>query len=239
MVLNNSYPPLDDLDLDIKANLLKYTTIRVDIKNFGIGNDIKLLDGFEDICYKENPLWFCDERGRGLLIQSFKGSLNFNLKSIKKGTLKIALRGMYFPDKNGERVPVYINISNFLVNNEKICENKLVWHDEPYVFEKEVEDSELTKIELEWGPMNKGVFFNNALKWNFQSLKKDNRVLLENNNRLKQENLNLKNELNDYKEKNFNLMVTLEKIAKENYNLKNELKTLESSKNRLSFFNKK
>lgn len=38
--------------------------------------------------------------------------------------------------------------------------NKLVTYDDPYIFEKKVEDSEIIKIHLEWMPFNNGEFEN-------------------------------------------------------------------------------
>ena len=239
MVEDNSFPSLDNLDLNIKKNLLKFSILRVDLKNFGLGNEIELLDGYENIQYKDFPDWFSDKYGVGLLIQSFTGSLNFNIKLKNEGNLKIALRGVHLLDKNGERLPVYIHITNFFINDEKICENELVWHDEPYRFEKKVKDSEVINIKIEWLPMNKESIYKNSLNLNNIKLKKQNKTLKKDLNKLKLENSNLNNQINEFKEKNFNLMLILEKIAKENYNMKTLLESNDNSDNKLSFFNKK
>lgn len=238
MVENNSFPPIDNLDSNIKRNLLKYITLRVDIKNFGLDNDIILLDGLDDIYYNDYPNWFCDNEGRGLLIQSYKGLLNINLKSIKEGNLKIALRSIYFLDNEDKKFPIYINIDDFFVNEKRICENKLVWHDEPYVFEKQVKDSEIINLKIKWSAMNENALYKNSFRINNEKLKKDITRLRNNEKKLKNENSKLKKEFNDYKEKNFNLMLTLEKIAKENYNLKKEISNSRNSNKKLSLFEK-
>ena len=75
---------------------------------------------------------------------------------INDGILKIFLRGPNIFDKNLVRFPVYIDFINFKVNGEQIFkESKLVWHDRPYVFEKEVKNSEIVDVHVEWLPFNK------------------------------------------------------------------------------------
>lgn len=52
--------------------------------------------------------------------------------------------------------PVYIDFTNLTINDELIFDkNKLVWHDCPYIFEKEVKNSEIIDIHVEWLPFNK------------------------------------------------------------------------------------
>ena len=233
MVKDNDYPPLDNLSSNIKSNLIKYATIRIDLKNSGFANDIELLDDSPDISYKKYPNWFSDEKGRGLILHSYSGFIHLRFKCINKGSLRISIRGIYLIDINKEILPIYININKLYVNGEEIVQNYLVWHNEPYVFQKDVDDSEIIDIRLEWLPMNKNSKFRNTLKTNNDRLKKENSALKTDN-----EKLNV--EIMELKERNFDLMLTLEKIAKENYYMQNELKDLENSNNGLSsFFNKK
>ena len=77
------------------------------------------------------------------------GELDFELKCVNDGILKIWLSGIDCRDKNNG-FPVYINYTNFTINDTEILKkNKLVTYDNPYIFEKKVEDSEIIKIHLE------------------------------------------------------------------------------------------
>ena len=100
MLENNNFSAFDNLNLDIKQNLLKYATIRVDLKNSGLNNDIKLVGNSPYISYKSYPDWFCDEKGKGLVLHSYNGFIDLKVKCINQGCLRIAIRGIHFLDKN-------------------------------------------------------------------------------------------------------------------------------------------
>lgn len=103
----------------------------------------------------ERPDWLNDSLGSGIQIHSYLGVLDFKIKCINDGELKIYLRGIDFRDKNGKRFPVYIDYTKFSVNNESLIDgNELTWHDEPYIFSKLVRDSEIVEIHIEWMPFN-------------------------------------------------------------------------------------
>lgn len=107
-----------------------------------------------------HPPWFENDYGKGIVIESNLGELDFELKCVNDGILKIWLSGIDCRDKNNE-FPVYINYTNFTINDTEILKkNKLVTYDNPYIFEKKVEDSEIIKIHLEWMPFNNGEFEN-------------------------------------------------------------------------------
>ena len=144
---------------------MKYFTARIDIKNFGTHENnleiIRISDYSADIY---NPTWFKDNKGQGKLIESNEGILNLELKCIKSGLLKIWLRGIDCMDKNNHRFPIFIDFIKFEINNENLInKNTLVWHDEPYVHEKKVEDSEIIKIHIEWKPFNNSSEYNNQI----------------------------------------------------------------------------
>ena len=91
-----------------------------------------------------------------MIIESENGSIDIKFECINEGILKIFLRGQKILDKNLVRFPVYIDFINLKVNGEQIFkESKLVWHDRPYVFEKEVTNSEIVDVYVEWMPFNK------------------------------------------------------------------------------------
>ena len=145
-----------NLNQNFDLFLKKYYTARIDIKNYGINdNDLLILECSDSTSEIWQPDWFNDVDGVGTIVQSCEGSLNLKIKCVNDGDLKIYLRGIDTRDKNGNRFPVYIDYTNFSVNNE-FCfnDNILVWHDQPYVFSKSVVDSEIVDIHIQWMPFN-------------------------------------------------------------------------------------
>lgn len=157
------------MDIKTMKLLMKYFTARIDIKNFGKGNNIilnQMTDLSANIFY---PRWFENDEGKGIIIESSFGVLDFELKCVNKGTLKLWFRGVDCLDRNNNRFPVYIDYTTIEVNNEKVIEkNTLTWHDEPYLYEKNVNDGEFVKIHIEWAPFNNLSEYHNHA----QSLKK-------------------------------------------------------------------
>ncbi len=137
-------------------NLLKiYYTARIDIKNFGNNNQIIVLDNSDQNSEVSKPNWFTDNDGVGTTITSEEGVLNLKLKCVNDGILKIFLRSPDIRDKNGRKFPVYIDYTIFSVNNIPIFEdNKLLWCDQPYIFSKNVLDSEILDIHVKWSPFS-------------------------------------------------------------------------------------
>ena len=135
--------------------LKKYCTARIDIKNHGKNNNIEILE-INDLNYKiERPSWFKDASGSGICIYSFNGTLDLKIKCINAGELKIELRGLDIRDKNDKRFPVYIDYTNFSINDDSIIDSsELTWHDQPYIFSKLVRDSEIFDIHIQWMPFN-------------------------------------------------------------------------------------
>lgn len=116
---------------------MKYFTARIDIKNTGnVQNNIFIIS-LDDLSAKINyPSWFENNDGKGMVIESSSGVLDFELKCVNDGILKIWLSGIDCRDKNNE-FPVYINYTNFTINDTEILKkNKLVTYDNPYIFEK-------------------------------------------------------------------------------------------------------
>ena len=139
------------------SELLKiYNSARIDIKNYGsINNKICLIEKEFPLTRIYFPDWFKSNKGEGIVISSEKGNIDFKFKCVNDGLLRIFLRGPYSHDKNGIRFPIYIDFINFMVNDESIFrESKLVWHDEPYIFEKKVKHSEIIEIHVEWMPFS-------------------------------------------------------------------------------------
>lgn len=132
-----------------------YKRGRIDVKNFGSKyNKLEIIEN-EEINSIDFPNWLKTDEGEGFLVQSEKGVIDLKFKCINDGFLKIYLRGPDIRDKNNFRFPVYIDFTNFKVNDELIFkDNKLVWFDDPYLFKKEVKDLEIIDIHVEWLPFN-------------------------------------------------------------------------------------
>ena len=144
-------------------NLLKkYYTARIDIKNSGnFNNKIVVLENSDLKSSVIKPEWFVDSYGEGISITSEEGVLDLKIKCINDGTLNIYVRSTDNRAKNGERFPVYIDYTDFLVNDDPIFDdNKLLWHDYPYIFSKKVSDSEVLDIHFKWLPFSRDSVFN-------------------------------------------------------------------------------
>ena len=133
-------------------NLLKYFTARIDIKNYGNNdNSIEIKKISDKNAELDYPNWFKDEFGNGMTIQSTLGKLYLQIKCKNQGKLIIKFRGQDNKKNNHERVPVYINYTNIYINEQNLNDSeKIVWHDAPVIYKKQVEDSEIIKISVKW-----------------------------------------------------------------------------------------
>ena len=75
------------------------------------------------------PDWFKNDEGVGIIIESQKNNIDIELKCIENGILMIKLRGQDVRNKEGERIPIYINYTKMLVNEKSIFKEKLICHD--------------------------------------------------------------------------------------------------------------
>lgn len=149
------------IPLDVLSELEKYVTARINIRNSGNAkNNVKVVT-VSDINSKiDYPDWFQDSRGSGLIIHSSSCILDIKLECINDGELSILLLGMGFTDKLGTRFPIFIDFTSFQINGEEILENPVVaWHDEPYRFNRFVNDSETINIHIEWKPFDNTSIF--------------------------------------------------------------------------------
>ena len=151
-------------NINILNKLKFYNRGRIDLKNYGLQqNELEIIECDFKSVICTFPSWFKSNDGEGMVVESEKGSIDLKLRCVNDGFLKIYLRGPDIRDKNFNSFPVYIDYTNFIVNNELIFNNsKLVWHDEPYIFQKEVKDSEIINIHLEWLPFNKRSIYNKS-----------------------------------------------------------------------------
>lgn len=136
--------------------LRKYVESRIDIKNFGNEtNDICILESNDSNLNIVHPSWFNDEEGIGTIVNSVKGDLDLSFKCINDGKLSILFKAIDYRDKNENRIPIYIDYTEIIINDEVIVDGSHVsWHDNPLIFEKEVKNEDIINIKVKWEPVN-------------------------------------------------------------------------------------
>ena len=158
------YDEVESLNENIKVNMFdknaehlkKFLECRIDIKNYGtVNNNIHLLECDDSLCNIYQPIWFKNNEGIGTVINSVKGNLNLKFECINDGNLIIDFKSIDYRDKEGNRIPIFIDYTDIKIDGEKIIENRVSsWHDEPFVYEKEVVDGQIVNIEANWLPLN-------------------------------------------------------------------------------------
>jgi len=130
---------------------MKYlSTARIDIKNQGDGNDLKMtvLDG--DRCSITHPAWFA-KAGTGYMLMTEDQHLLLELECVGAGNLMIRLQGINKLTSEGIRIPLWVDYTRLSVNDEIVFwELKSQWHDKLYIFNKKVSDGEVVKVEISW-----------------------------------------------------------------------------------------
>lgn len=196
-----SLKSIDNVNLiaDSNYNLNKFSKCRIDLKNHGdSNNNLIILDYDDSLLSIYQPDWFKDYAGVGTVIESEKGNLFLSIKCIKDGNLSLSFKGVHFKDKNGNIAPVLIDYHTILVNDVPIIQDsKVLWHDEPFVFNKPVKDGQIVNIYVNWSPLNQNsnsesvlrkqrdlVSEINDLKNQINQIKKENSELNELNNKI-------------------------------------------------------
>lgn len=154
---------------DIFFELEKFFTARINIKNMGDAtNNIEIIRISDSNSNVEYPSWYKDESGSGLLIHSSACCLDLEIKCVNDGELNILLLGRDIRDKNGVNAPLFIDFTVFQINGENILESPILTsYEDFYRFTKDVEDSEVMKVHIEWKPLSDSSIFNMS----FSSLK--------------------------------------------------------------------
>lgn len=186
----NNYPSKnknEDDQIKTSALLTKYSTARIDLKNNNTSkNTIEILENSNKSPNTDFYKWISDEKGKGCIIESNNMNLDLKIKIIENGQLTIKLRGKQIHDKNKTNFPVYIDYTNFKIDNETIIDsNRLVTYKQPFVYKMNVKDSQIINIHIEWLP------FSNLSNYDSENIKLKNKI-----KKLEKENNTLKNELN-------------------------------------------
>ena len=137
-----------------------YDTARIDLKDAGSGdNHLKILEISDPNARVQNPAWF-NKNGVGTEITFKKRKFNIRFLCCGNGTLQVALRGMDVRDEKKNRIRVWILYKDFAVNEETIfSEPKAVWHDQPFKYERKVNDGEEISISVAFEPIYNGEEF--------------------------------------------------------------------------------
>ena len=124
---------------------------RIDIKNQGAdANAVDIIEISDPDAKITEPEWLC-KKGCGHVLCTRAGSLDMKLKSRGAGELVIRLRGMDIKKPDGERWPLWIDYTKFIVDNKVMFDGiKAIWHDKPYRFATEVEDGKVVNVHIEW-----------------------------------------------------------------------------------------
>lgn len=144
------------LNDDIETRINNYNTARIDVKNYNMTNNhqnnVEIYNYSDFNLLYHYPDWFKDQRGNGLIINSQKNFLKFNLKMKGNGELIISLKSNDHR-LNGKRIPIYITYTRFSINDENIVSNPIMTdHDHPFTYKLNVEDNQEIEIYLEWLP---------------------------------------------------------------------------------------
>ena len=143
----------------------KFLMGRLDIKNRGgEDNSLEVIDISDKNASIEFPNWFKTEIGVGLVIHSSKGYMDIKLRCINDGKLHLSLRGIDFKNYSNRRMPIFINFTKLIINEELIFdENTLVWHNDPFKVSRPVKNNDEVNIHVEWTPIDKYNDFNYEL----------------------------------------------------------------------------
>lgn len=125
---------------------------RIDVKNFGReDNKVEILNCSDKTNLFSAPSWLIDGSGQGQFITSADEHLEFTFRCVGDGNLKIFLRGVDFYDKSRTRIPMKVDYTKFIVNDELVFDDrKTIWHDNPTVYEKKVSDGEIVTVRVYW-----------------------------------------------------------------------------------------
>lgn len=206
----NSYPADAKVDShDVKASVLlnKFREARLDIKNVGEKDNAIEIVEISDNSFKSNyQKWLKDYHKKDCVISSLKTSLDFKIRVINDGMLRVKLRTQHFKDKNGKLIPIFIDYSSLNIDGEEILKNnQLVCFDEPFVYKMDVSDSQIIDFHVEWLPVNDASVFHNrkveTLMDENESLRNENKSLMDETESLKEKNRILQRELHDLNSK--------------------------------------
>ena len=152
--LNEIFESTDDLN-EIKNHLKQYfgnwDLIRLDVKNNGSENNtIKFFNDYHNLNILFPP-WLKNSEGKGCVVQSKLNNLNFDFNCIGDGNLNLKLRGADFKNLSTDRIPIFIVVSHFSINNiEFISSDSLISYNESFISNFSINNNQKINISLKF-----------------------------------------------------------------------------------------
>lgn len=129
---------------------------RIDVKNMGNpDNMVEIVDCDDSFCDISNPPWLRDSNGIGTVLNSVQEHMDFSFKCINDGKLMLSFKGVDYRDKSGNRIPVYIDYSEIVVDGKNVVNGSRVsWHDDPFDYYMDVKDGQKVNVRVKWQPIH-------------------------------------------------------------------------------------
>lgn len=148
---NDNKINLDDLKTFLGNLKIVWNCSRLDMKNLADESSyIKILSHLDNVNLTY-PGWFKDNNGQGCKIEGLDEIKGLKIQCSTDGKLIFDLRGLDFRNIENERIPVYINCTKFVINDQIIFDkNMFLWHDKPFTYSKESKKDEIYTISIEY-----------------------------------------------------------------------------------------
>jgi hypothetical protein len=204
------------MNKDVKGLLTPFATAKIDMKNQGNEKNgveiINMSDKYASVFADS----FKNDKGSGAIIESYKGQMDFDIKCINSGKLKIWLRGKGIRNQNKNIFPTYVDFNSFKINDKDyITDSKVVSSEKPYSINWDVEDGEIVHVKTEWKPFNAKSIYENKLQEKLDIQEQKNVNINNELNKTKKELEETQKELNKLVDSNSsNLTKPLRKIIK-------------------------
>ncbi|WP_405304075.1 glycosyltransferase family 2 protein [Methanobrevibacter sp.] len=126
--------------------------IRLDMKNEGgKNNSIDIVEYTDKYLQINEAPWLTNETGNGFFIESHRGELDLKLKMINDGKVNLRFRGTSIRDKNNNRMKIKVDCTSLVINKKPYLEgHNLLDYDNMFTFKKDVKDSEIIDVHIEW-----------------------------------------------------------------------------------------
>ena len=144
--------PSDKFAAEFNPYLSNYFTARLDIRKTGSEeNGLELTQFSDPEVVWNRPEWINKDGAAGIVAMSEKGRLFIRLRCLNYGVLTLNLMGLDVRDKDGRRIPFWIDYKSLFINGQQVfSETKSVWHDKPFRCQLNVTDGEEVEIEISW-----------------------------------------------------------------------------------------
>lgn len=131
----------------------KYTTARIDVVIEGNNAKLEILN-ISDTAINKEVAW-SNEQGMGYILESSVLKLDFTIKAITSGLVKVILRGIEFKDgkENEKLIPYWIDYKSIVVNGqEQLQEVKPAWFGDFPVLSGNAIPGNIFNLHIEWEP---------------------------------------------------------------------------------------